>query len=173
MKKIILSLILLTALNSCGYLLIRPVIQHNIKKNRATSIPPDFGKDSSQVLVIRLLGNDGGKYDKIIQKKAPKLFGGKIEFMTDEQINNLDSSNVLKYRYSFNTQNAQYHDAIYTSGPKQGMNTTTAGSRKFWIIDRVTGKKYSSKISSGMYKRVIESYLVNLEKVRLEHINPK
>mgnify|MGYP006354853673 FL=1 len=164
MKKInfaiVAGLLLSSTLQSCGYILVRPVVKKNIMNNRETSIPPDFGNDKSEVLVFELLENESPGYDKAIQKTVPKYFNGQYVFKTKAQISEMNDEDREKYRYIFSSEGRQERVEFGENIPS---------SRDFKLLDTKTNVSYKSNVISGMYVRVIEAYLINLEKVRVEH----
>lgn len=157
-KILIVFLISTMFLGSCGIglLVIRPISRNQIQKSINTNIPPDLGKENTNVIFLLI----GTKYDKYIKKRAPKFYLGKQKFMTIKEAGKLTSDTEDVDRFIFScTDPAVSFDNF--------QNTTNITPRYFYIYDRLENKKYQCSPYSSLYVRVMEAYLMEMENYRI------
>ncbi len=139
------------------------------------AIPPDFGTTTSTLICII---RERKGYDKYLKKHVRNEYHGKYTFATwDEFDTCIEYSDLDKYQYVFA---GELHNSVYTTlqnptnpystGPSgnysfQEMSTT---SETFYILDRKNNKAYPSPYRSSMFAKMIQAYMINLEKERIK-----
>lgn len=159
-----LYILILTAfsLTSCGVLFIRKVETMVTKENG--SIPPDFGKDSLTMICV-IYGKNS--YDKYLRKHVTNEYNGKYEFVLKDSLTNRKYSS-WKYRYVFDTEIHETSATFYGDGSVQAGSM----SGSYYIYDKFTWKKYDSEVASSFFAKLIQAYMIILEKERLKY-HPK
>jgi hypothetical protein len=162
MKIINLNLILLLlVLNSCGYLILKPVSNSYIKKHKKELLPESFF-EKGNVLVVLLdeeISRADRLYNKKIQAKVSKLYRGKTVFLT------LD-----KYKKS---NNANYRFIFTHTLPVLDEHSGHVAPRKFYLLDTKTQETFICNKKGAFYMRIVESYFKNLEKWRIRNESTK
>jgi len=147
-KPINLLVVLITVLltqTSC----IRSIAQKNLTVEKG-AIPPDFGRDSSTLLVIKSGKNS---YDKYLNKNF-KAYEGLYQMVNRNEINTLYQDSIkFRYVFDYNLENK------YVSGSSSGMNV-----RKFLVYDRITDRNYKAPLTSSFFSKIMKAYIHNLNK---------
>ena len=145
------TLLTLFILNSCAIVSIKAKKYISVEK---TSIPPEFGNNDKEILLIKLIEkapklNFFVKSKFNIHYKGKKAFapiGADIETAYDKTI----------YRYVFVVEK-------FTKIPERGDAISTA---RYFVLDRKRNKKYKCWLTSSFYGQVARAYAKNLEKER-------
>ncbi|WP_203256795.1 hypothetical protein [Hyunsoonleella ulvae] len=159
---------LISLLSSCGSLVKSLALKsYTVEKG---AIPPDFGKDNSTLICV-LTGKNSR--DKYLKKHVEKIYKGKYVFVLSGDMpafNNKSNeySDIEKYRYVFDFK--RNYRTTFTPNPVS--NRTDVGSvplSNYFIVDRKYNKTYNSGGESGYFSKLIEAYMINLEKQRLKN----
>lgn len=129
------------------------------------AIPPDFGKDESTLICI-LYGKNS--IDKYVKKHVEKEYHGKYEFVNIKNIEAEKYNDTIKYRYTFDGEKVTNTVSSYnsTTGKTEERDITT---HSFFIMDNITGVTYRSPVTSDHFSRLIQAYMINLEKERMKN----
>lgn len=147
-------------LTSCGAAFIREVESRVTKENG--SIPPDFGKDSLTLICV-IYGKNS--YDRYMKKHVSNEYHGKYEFVLKDSINNFKYNDWKNYRYIFDTKIYETSATYYPDGSTQPGSM----SGSYYILDRFYRKKYQSDVASSFFAKLIQAYMIILEKERLKY----
>ena len=125
------------------------------------AIPPEFGvTDSTLVCIIR---NRNG-YDKHMKKHVANEYHGKHTFATWDEVDaGGEYGDVDSYRYVFSGDIREIDGG--DNGPFMNTKMTT---ESFYIYDRKDAKTYRSPFTSSFFAKVIQAYVINLEKERVK-----
>ena len=117
------------------------------------AIPASFGNDNSTLICI-LQGRKSR--DRYMKKHLENEYNGKYILLLEEELENNEYSNKNEYRYVFH-YNVRY--AVMANGADMKASN-------YYIYDRKEDKDYNSDVTTGLFSKMIESYLINLEIVR-------
>jgi hypothetical protein len=147
-------------ISSCGAIVKSVGLKQITVENNA--IPPDFGKDESYLICV-LSGKNS--YDKYLKKHVINEYHGKYEFVLEENLYDKKYRDSSKYRFVFNRN---ITSSSY-GGSSAGGGQSSVPTNSFFIIDNKEHKTYESPMTSGMFAKVIQVYMINLEKERLKY----
>ena len=136
-----------------------------IKNNTVESnaIPPNFGKDNTTLICV-IIGKK--KYDKKMKKHVENEYHGKYEFVLRENLNSDEFKDTSNYRYIFDIEKIEKTSTFYVSGRFQTRNVIV---NSLGIFDRQAGIMYKSNVTSSFSSKIIQAYMINLEKERLKN----
>ncbi|MTI31418.1 hypothetical protein [Xanthovirga aplysinae] len=155
--KITLGIFLMSLLflmSSCGLLVKSRAISTFTTENKA--IPTDFGKEETILLCVV----EGKRsYDKYLKKHVSNEYHGKYEFILRKDLDSDKFKDTSQYRYVFDYDRG----SSFTGG-------IAATNASYFIFDRKEDVKYISPLTSSFFSRLIQGYMINLEKERLKNI---
>lgn len=158
----IVSFFVVTMLSSCiVFLIAGPMVESKAKKKltvESGSIPVDFGK--GDVTMIALLDKNTS-YDKYLAKNLTKKYTGRYVKITSEELSTKKYDDLKKYRYVFSFDMEQHGVTV--------QDQYGHPVRRFYILDRLDGKKYPASFTSGYFSRVMKGYLNNMDAQRLKN----
>lgn len=126
-------------------------------KDDGKQFPPEFGKIKTTILVVEA----GRKsYDKYLIKNWTSYTGDYILVKRDELKQNM-YEDVKKYRYIFDDEENSHTSRDFSTGRNQ---TLTGVS--FYLMDRTDGKHYSINVESGLWSKLMKSYIEKLNDIR-------
>jgi len=155
MNKSILLFGLTLILSSC--LTTATAVKHITVENEA--IPPDFGKDDSYLICV-LSGKNS--YDKYVKKHVTNHFHGKYKLVLKNELESDKYKDVSVYRFVLD----RTIERNLGSGKNSDNYTYT---NDFQIFDRKMDKTYDCPIRAASFSKLLEAYMINLEKVRLKN----
>lgn len=155
----IMALVLTFSLSSCGQLVKSMAVKRATVSRGA--IPPEFGKEKT-VLLCMITGKNS--YDKYMKKHVTAQYHGEYEFVLPKDLEAENYKDVSKYRYVFDRDKSSY--SRYTPQKASGQTTYTTSS--YFIFDRKTNKTYEFSMTSSFYAKIIQGYMIGLEKERLK-----
>lgn len=121
------------------------------------AIPPDFGKDTSTVLVQRTEKN---KINKCLEETWQEYYFGAFKMVDKNEIDSL-YTDKSKYRYVFRT--AIFFEPASGSGEYR---TPATNNYSCDVWDRSNDKVYGLDYLSGGYAGIMKNYVKELEKKR-------
>ncbi|MBN8642256.1 MAG: hypothetical protein J0L86_10640 [Flavobacteriales bacterium] len=148
---------------SCGAIVKSAAVKEmTVEKN---AIPADFGAGNTTLICV-LKGRNSR--DNYMRKHIKNIYKGKYEFVLESDLNSSKYSDKNTYRFLFD------YDAGSTSsvghnnvtGRTEAMSLPTSS---YYIKDRKNDKIYHSNFSSGFFSKLIQAYVINMEKVRLQN----
>lgn len=154
------SLLLLTT--SCG-IFVKSLAKSQITVERK-AIPPDFGKDNTVLLCI-IKGKKS--YDKYMKKHVINEYHGKYEFVLKKDLYDDKYDDTSKYRYLLDLNKIEYSNYAYSGRDEWRTNYVTTAA--YYILDREENLTYESPMTSSFFAKIIQAYMINLEKERLKH----
>lgn len=116
------------------------------------AIPPDFGKSNTTLIFVTYKARS---YNKQLAKQVSKKYHGAFEFVRDTELGSGKYSDLDKYPYEFRWGKTTHY-----------MNGNSLSTNQFYIFSRKDEKEYKSPMTSGLRKKLIAAYLINLEKKR-------
>jgi hypothetical protein len=122
------------------------------EENKA--IPPDFGKNKSEVLLCVL---QRGSYNGYLKSAAKENYNGQYVFIQSSELNSATYADKTKYRYFFDYDGGS--SVSYSNG---GSSTF----KRFFVKDRLENKKYQSGAEFSFYAKAMKIYMANLETKR-------
>lgn len=164
--KHFVSLLLLTTCllcSSCG-ILVKNMATKNAAIERG-AIPPDFGKQSSTLLVLL---HKSKSFNRHLKKRVKKEYNGDYQFVSEEELeNDAAFQDKDKYRYLFrhNQFSREYNNPDPMATRAKSIPTT-----QFMVIDRKEEKTYYCQFTSGMFSKYIQGYMISLERVRQSNL---
>ena len=156
-------------LSSCFGLLSRELIKKRaIKKITVEngSIPANFGKEDVTIMCVLR----GAKmFDKYMKKHVSNEYHGKYEFIAKGEVDSEKFKDKSTYRYIFNYRETPYE--ITTVDPVSNVpKQVTFMASTYFIYDRITYKRYEAPFTSRYSLKIIQGYMINLEKERLKNL---
>lgn len=115
-------------------------------------IPPDFGTDTSQTLLV-LKTSMFGDYNSRIKKVFRKSYTGKYKIIKPEELNNYP---VKNYRYGF--EFASVGSSIMVRSAATGMYKSGPGTIQCIITDRETGLSYPTG-NTAFYGKLLKAFV--------------
>lgn len=164
-KLIVVSTLLSISLffTSCGAIVKSSAMKEmTVEKN---AIPADFGSGNT-VLICIIKGRDSR--DNYMRKHIKNIYKGKYEFVLESDLNSSKYSDKNTYRFLFdyNAGSATYVGRNNVTGRTEAMDLPTSS---YFIKDRKNDQIYHSNFSSGYFSKLIQAYVTNMEKVRLQN----
>jgi hypothetical protein len=169
MKKIFtITLLIFISIQftACLGALIESTTEKNVTVEKG-AIPPDFGKDNSTLLIITHSNKSSEK--KTIDKIASKNYHGKYEVLTRKEFDNEQYNNLEKYRYILFMDEGVGGNITTrtTTGNLTTIDNSPTTTYRYSIVDRKENKDYKCPVNGTLYTKIIEGYMVNLEKQRI------
>lgn len=159
-KIFFFSLVASILLNSCGAIVKSAALKkYTIENNE---IPPDFGKEKNTLICV-LKGR--GSRDNYMKKHVKKRYKGDYEFVLESDLDNPKYSDMDNYRYLFD-YNAGSVSAMGRNAATGTMQPVNLPTSSYYIKDRKQNVYFSNNFSSGFFSKLIEAYVINLEKAR-------
>lgn len=128
-------------------------------------IPPEFGKDKSEVMLCVIKGRKS--YDNYMKKNVTKFYLGKYEFVLEADIKKPKYQDTKKYRYIF------HHGGIDPKAikvdKKGNKYAYVTNGYNYYVLDRTTNIAYYNGTSSDMFAALIKKYMKMLELRRSQH----
>lgn len=149
------SMVILFTTNSCANMARRQAIKRITVEKKA--IPPDFGKDESEVLICII--TDKNMYDRYVKKHVINEYHGKYKFMLYSDIGKDGTDDVSKFRYifhGFRTRSKDFDGSMHTEF-------------QYYIIDRLEEETYNCPFVANGYGQLIKKYMIALEHTRLQY----
>lgn len=122
------------------------------------AIPPNFGKNKSEVLLVLITGFAVDKFHKKALKE--KYFG---EYELHNPKTDLDEKfpDKSKYRYVF----------VTGGGTSYGQGNLGGQYKRYFVYDRLDKKEYSSGAEFSNFALALKIYMENLNTQRLKNLN--
>ncbi|MEZ4859341.1 MAG: hypothetical protein R2781_11080 [Flavobacteriaceae bacterium] len=123
------------------------------------AIPPDFGKNKEEVLLLQMVGL--GR-DNFMKKAARKNYEGPYEVVKPNVDIDEAYPDKVKYRWIFD------HD-LGTSYSTKGIHNSAIHSnnyKRYYVYDRLNDKKYSSGAEFTYYAQGLKIYMEVLNNKR-------
>ena len=150
-------------LNSCGAIVKGTALKRFTVENKV--IPADFGK-KDEVLLCVLKGRDSR--DKYMKKHISKYYKGQYEFVLQSDLSDAKYDDLSTYKYVFD-YNALSSQGNYYNNASGSFENRTIPSSRYYIYDREANQYYLSNLTSGFFSKLIQAYVIKLEKVRLSN----
>lgn len=147
---------------SCGLPSKAASAKRNTVENEA--IPPGFGS-KDDILICVLTGIRA--YDKYMIKHVKAEYHGKYEFVLRTDLDSVKYLDTNMYRYVFDVDKSRSDNVFFDTSTNTYTGSTT--SSDYYILDRVTDIKYSSVVQSSFFARLIQGYMIALERERLKY----
>jgi len=130
--------------------------KYNVKSGH---IPPDFKGYDHTLLVLK----HERSWNKIAEKALKANYTGKYVFVSRDDINKPEYSDITEYRFILTKNNY-----IIAGRGMDLMVTGKAATEDLSVFDRKTSKQYSTKNSTSFIGKQFKEYLKALEQTRQE-----
>lgn len=121
------------------------------------AIPPEFGKNTSEVLLVQLTGDPDPFLDIYRKGAVRRKYKGEYEIVNSKTDINTAFPDKKKYRYVF--------DSDY--GSKMGSSSL----QRYYVYDRLIDKKYSCGAEFTYYAKSMRVYMELLNNQRIKNSN--
>ena len=153
----------LTSIFVIGLFILFAIGSSTLPKNISytSQIPPEWSKTVGTLLVMS--HKHGNGYNTYMKKNFKEVYTG--DYLVIEP-NELVNYPIDKYRYIFDAAtdgNTVVHGAGAAGGG--GLDSHWQSEHAFFIIDRVTNKKYQTQ-DSGAYSKLMRGFLKALDDAR-------
>jgi hypothetical protein len=106
-----------------------------------------------------------------MKKHVLNEYHGKYEFVLSEELDSDKFKDTSKYKFVFDLDKITYSRTYFERVPQT--NVVQSKSRdyttaSYYILDRQKDIRYYSPITSSFFAKLIQSYMINLEKERLK-----
>lgn len=132
-------------------------------KNDNTQFPSEFGKDSVFNLLVQIMNFK--KFDKYLTKNFKENYTGEYTFINSEEIESKRFEDLSKYRYIFYA-NQNVNLVMSSNASGKGSSYSQSLTYSYSIKDRISGKIYTTKISSGAFSAFMKAYIIQLEIIK-------
>jgi len=129
-------------------------------------IPPAFNEFKDTLLVIRRPEYWG--YDHYLEKNFKEIYTGPYKIIREKELAKYDVSSYkyyFDYHLSFQTKEYINQDLMAATRPSH----TSVSSLNFILVDRQSGKTYSTE-SSAEYSKLMKKYLKSIDEARLNNL---
>lgn len=132
------------------------IVKGSVSKEKKT-VPIDFGKDDSYLIVL----NDT-KIGKYAYKKLNQRYTGNFVGISADDLDSDKYADKEKYRYVIVSRKIGGEYSV------NSLNNTAPSGSTLNIYDRFKNKTYRGRMSSGSWKGVVNAYVSKLESIRLQ-----
>ncbi len=161
MKKILLLLFVVTSLQSCFFAKINQVKKmKKLYTEEHNSIPPQFGVNKEEVLMV-ILKDNNPYYNGYIKRAVKKNYKGNYVLVKDSEYYDSKYSDKVKFRFYFDFSEGKSYSS--TRFDKPGLSTNSGSFKRFFVNDRLINKRYQVNEDFNFFVKAMHIYLANLE----------